>query len=88
MLLKYFRSLKSDIDFDKIESNEHGLFVPTGRQVNIDGARKVITVIFPVHFFPDVLDLQAELWPDRRGMYVKVPSVLSALSRMSTLCLM
>lgn len=75
-------SVKSGIDFEKIESNEHNIYVLVGYQVDIDGAKKqakVITLILPVFFFPDVLELEAELWTDRRGVFIKVPSVPSAL---------
>ena len=74
--------MESGIDFEKIESNEHNIYVLVGNQVDIDGGKKqakVITLIHPVPFFPDVLQLQAELSKDRRGVLIKVPSVPSAL---------
>ena len=42
---------------------------------------EVITILKTVPFFPDVLDLEAELWPDGAGVNVKEPSMPSPLWR-------
>lgn len=74
--------MNSSIDFHRIESNEHNIYVLIGSQVDIKGGKyqaEVVTLIVPVFFFPDVLELEAELWPNRCGLYVKVPSLPSPL---------
>ena len=42
---------------------------------------EVITILKTVPFFPDVLDLEAELWPDGAGVNVKEPVMPSPLWR-------
>jgi len=74
--------VSSDIDFTRIESNEHGVHVLEGHQVDIKNGKKqarVVTLVHPVSFFPDVLDIEAELFPDGSGFFLKVPSLPSPL---------
>jgi len=81
-ILQHVRALKSDIDFYKIESNGYGIYVLYGKQVDIKGGKKqaeVITILRAVSFFPDVLEVEAELWPDGGGLYLKDPSMPSPL---------
>jgi len=82
MLMNYFRSIETNIDIDRIESCEHDIYVISGTRVDIKNGKfqaKVITIIKPVHFFPEVLDLEAELWSNRAGVFIKAPSVPSVL---------
>jgi len=81
-ILKYFNSVDSSIVFDKIESNNHGVFVLEGHRADIKEGKKQATVVcflYPVAFFPDALKLGAKFRADRGGVNIKVPSMPTPL---------
>ena len=70
--------MQSEVKFTQFESNGHGVFVLTGKQVAIKEGKKQGTaacLIFPVSFFPDALKLEGMFWPGRDGIFIKKPSM-------------
>jgi len=81
-ILQHFRTVDTSIDFNRMDSNEYGVYVLYGNQVDIKQGKKqaqVVTLLRPVYFFPDVLELEAELKPGGGGLLLKEPAAPSPL---------